>query len=249
MTWTQIGWTIITLGAILLVGFSLIFKGRHRYQVRKLPAVKALFDQRVIAVEQGKGRQVVLGDRFWTRAYPALGLHPLSVLPSLISAEDMVDRGQALSSGTGELVLFARQVAQGVYQDGFSIGLEQKIRPLQMPGPTPLSFLAGLLVEINLNSPGSLALFGSFGQSAPLWAEAAFIKGGHVFAAAGTLSAQAALFMSVRDLMIGEEVFLLPGLIEPKPHNQAGWISEDILRAILIVIILVAAVLKMVGVI
>ena len=249
MTWGQIGWSMIALAVVLLVGFSLIFKDGRRYHVRHLPAVKALFDQRVIAVERGEGRQVVLGHRFWSRAYPGLGLHALSALPSLVSPEMMVDGGQAVSAGAGELVLFARQIVHGGYRDGFSAGLEAGMSPIQLPGPTPLSFTAGLLTEINLHSPGSLALFGSFGQCSPLWAEAAFIKGGNVFAAAGLISAQAALFMSVRDLLIGEEVFLLPGLMEATPVNQAGWLTEDILRALLIVLILVAAVMKMVGII
>jgi hypothetical protein len=249
MTWDQVGWGMIALAVVLLIGFNLIFKAGRRYHVRQLPAIKALFDQRVIAVERGEGRQVVLGHRFWGRAYPGLGLHALSVLPSLVSPEMMVDGGQAVSAGAGELVLFARQIIQGNYREGFSTGLEQSLSPIQLPGPTPLSFTVGLLTEINLQSPGSLALFGSFGQSAPLWAEAAFLKGGNVFAAAGLISAQAALFLSVRDLLIGEEIFLLPGMMESTTVNQAGWISEDILRALLIVLILVAAVMKMVGLI
>lgn len=249
MTWVQIGWTVIFLAVVLLVGFSLIFKTGRRYPVRQLPAVKALFDQRVIAIERGEGRQVVLGNRFWSRAYPGLGLHALSVLPSLVSTEVMVDGGQVVSAGTGELVLFARQIIQGVYRDGFSPALEPVINPVQLPGPTPLAFTAGLLTEINLHSPGSLALFGSFGLSAPLWAEAASIKGGNVFAAAGLISAQAALFLNVRDVLIGEEIFMLPGAMEPTAVNQAGWITEDILRVLLMVLMLAAAVMKMVGVI
>ncbi len=249
MTWAQVGWVMIALSALLLVGFSLIFKSRHQYLVRQFSAVKALLDQRVIAVERGKGRQVVLGNRLWNRAYPGLGLQALSVLPGLVNPEDVLDGGQAVSAGTGELILFARQIVQGVYQDGYSTGLAQGTNPLQLPGPTPLSFLAGLLVEINLQSPGSLALFGSFGQGAPLWAEAALIKGGHVFAAAGSVSAQAALFLSTRDMLIGEEIFMLSGLMDTSPINQAGWMTEDVIRTLLIVLILVAVVLKMVGVI
>lgn len=249
MTWAQVGWVIIALTALLLVGFSLVFRGRHQYLVRHIPAVKSLVDQRLIAIERGKGRQVVLGNRFWNRAFPGLGLHALSVLPGLVNPEALQDGEQAVSAGTGELVLFARQIVHGTYHNGFSMGLDQGSNPLQVPGPTPLSFTAGLLVEINLHAPGSLALFGSFGQSAPLWAEAAFIKGGGVFAAAGSVNAQAALFLGIRDLLIGEEVFMLPGMIDKSPINQAGWMTEDVIRGSLIIFILVAAVLKMVGVI
>lgn len=243
MTWAQVGWIIIALGVVLLVVLSLLIKNHHTYQVRKRASVRTLLDQRVTSIERGEGRQVVLGDRFWSRAYPALGLHALAVLPNLVSLEDFADGKQAVSAGSGELVLFARQIVQGRYKDGFSAGFN-----VTLLGPTPLSFLAGLLPEIGIQKPGLLAIFGNFGSTAPLWTEAAIMKGGHAFAAAGSISAQAALFLNMRDLLIGEEVFLLPGLIETTSQNQAAWITEDILRVSLIVIMVVAVVLKMVGV-
>lgn len=247
MTWTQIGWTIIALAAVLLTGFSLLFRRRYQYLARKNPAVNRLQDQRVIAVERGVGRQVVLGEGFWTHAYPGLGLHALSLLPRMICPEDSVEGGQVISTGSGALVLFARQIVLGCYQDGFSPGLQERVLHVSLPGPTPLSFTAGLLPELSLHPPGSLAMFGSFGLSAPLWAEAVQIKGGRVFAAAGSITAQAALFLNVRDLLIGEEVFMLPGSMEPTASNQAGWLTEDILRVSLMALLIVAAILKMAG--
>jgi hypothetical protein len=94
-----------------------------------------------------------------------------------------------------------------------------------------------------------MGLFGNFGQTGALLAEAAEMNGGHPLAAAGSVDAQAALFLVTRDLMIGEEVFMLPGLIDPTPSNQAGWVSEDILRIALMVLLVIAAGLKMAGVI
>jgi hypothetical protein len=247
MTWTQIGWTIIALAAVLLAGLSLLVSRRYQYLARKNPAVRRLQDQRVIAVERGLGCQVVLGEALWTHAYPGLGLHALLMLPGMVSPEDSVEGGQVLSTGSGALMLFARQIVQGCYQDGFSPGLQERVLPVSLPGPTPLSFTAGLLPDLSLHPAGSLAMFGSFGLSAPLWAEAAQIKGGHVFAAAGSITAQAALFLNVRDLLIGEEIFMLPGLIEPTVPTQAGWLTEDILRAALMALLIVAAVMKMAG--
>lgn len=244
MTWSQIGWTIIALGAVLLVGLRLIFStGRHGYAVRKMPIIDRLTDQRVSAIERGLGRQVILGEKFWSRSYPALGLHALAVLNDLVSPGTTADGQEIISGGAGGLVVFARQIVQGHYQDGFSMRL-----PVSMPGPTPLSFLAGLLPEINRQPLGSLAIFGHYGSTASLWTEAAALKGAHGFAAAGSLSAQAALFLNVRDLLIGEEVFMLPGLFDTTPQAQANWLTEDILRILLIVLIVAAALLKMAGV-
>jgi hypothetical protein len=247
MTWTQIGWIIIGLAAVLLAGLNVLIRRSKPYKVRINPSIKRLQDQRVVAVERGKGRQVVLGDRFWSHAYPGLGLHALSALPGLVSPEDKGEGGQVVSTGSGALALFAREIVQGCYQDGFSPDLQDRKLPVSLPGPTPLAFTAGLLPELSMHSPGSLAMFGSFGMSSPLWAEAAYMKGGHVFAAAGSITAQAALFLTVSDLLIGEEVFMLPGLLAPIAPNQAAWLTEDILRVALMILLIVASALKMAG--
>jgi hypothetical protein len=165
------------------------------------------------------------------------------VFSSLASDESTGDGGQIAAVGTGELAVFARQIVHGTYQDGFSSGL-----PVALHGPTPLSFVAGFLADLSSHPTGSVGLFGNFGQMGALLAEAALMQGGHAFAAAGSISAQAALFLNLRDLLIGEEIFMLPGLIEPSPGNQAGWATEDVLRLLLMGLLVVAAGLKMAGV-
>jgi len=93
-----------------------------------------------------------------------------------------------------------------------------------------------------------VGLFGNYGTTGAVNMEAAEKKGAHSFAAAGSVSTQAALFLTTRDLLIGEEVYLLPGLFDELPENQATWISEDILRVLLIALLVIAAGLKMVGI-
>ena len=244
MTWTQIGWTVIGLSAVLLIVFSILFKGKRQYKVRKFTSPGVFQKQRVAAIERGQARHLVLGDQFWSRSYPALGLHALATLPSLATSEDLLDGEQLLSAGAGELVLFARQIVEGHYQGGFSTHL-----PVFLPGPTPFSFLAGFIPETGLHPPGSVGMFGNFGLTAALLSEAVELREGQVFAAAGSITAQAALFMKTQDLLIGEEVFLLPGGFEPTAVNQAGWVTEDIIRLALMILLVIAAGLKMAGVI
>lgn len=243
MTWTEIGWVIIALGAVLLAGFNFLFTRRFRYQARAISAVEAFLDHRVRSVERGETRQVLLGDQFWSRAYPALGLHALSVYSGLVRVDKNADEGQLAAAGTGELVLFARQIVQGRYQNGVSTHLS-----VTLPGPTPLSFVAGLLPEMGLHPPGTVGLFGNYGYMGAVLTEAAMMKGAHVFTAAASITAQAALFFNLRDLLIGEEVFMLPGLLDPTPGNQAGWATEDILRVLLMAFLVIVAGLKMAGV-
>jgi hypothetical protein len=248
MTWTEIGWVMIGLSAAFLIGFRLLFKGRREYRVRMRPAVSSFLERRVASIERGESRQLLLGDRFWSRAYPGLELHALAGLSGLVDAEALSDDGQMVSTGSGELLLFAQQIVAGRYQDGFSGGLHKAWLAVSLPGPTPLSFLAGVLAEMGMDPPGALGLLGHYGSTAPLITEGAFMRGGHVFSAAGSITAQAALFLNVHDLLVGEEMFLLPGLREATPEHQAGWVTEDILRAGLILLMIAAAFLKMAGV-
>ena len=246
MTWNDIGWAIVGLGAVLLAVFKLILNNDHKHPLRGKTAIKALRKAQVRALEQGKKRQVIIGEHLWSRAYPGLGLHALSTLPEVVSLESLMEGKQAISAG-GDLAVLARQVIQGHYQNGYSYGLLHS--PVGVLGVGSFSFAAGLLPELLKDSPGSMTILGDHGFEAGLLANAVQTKGGHVFSATGSLTAQAALYLTVRDLLIGEEIFLLPGLIKPTPGSQAGWTVEDILRIVLIVLLILISILKASGIV
>jgi hypothetical protein len=248
MSWSQLGWVVIALSVILMASLWIVFHKWKGYPVRCQPAAETLIDARVASIEQGHPRQIILGHQLWSQAFPGLGLHALAVLPSFLDPETGMDGGLTVSGADGSLVVFARQIIQGRYQDGFSADLSAPGVRVALPGPTPLAFTAGLLPQLGADPNTSLVLFGFYGPEALLWTEATAARGGHTFAAAGTLASQAALYLSVRDLLIGEEVFLLPGLLEETARNHAGWLTEDILRFLLILLLITAAILKMVGV-
>jgi len=248
MTWSLLGWVIILLAAILLALSGFLFKKKNVYHVRHLPAVKRLVISRITAIERGLKRHIILGHQFWSQTYPGLGLQALFTLPVLVNAESEGDGGQVVFVGDGSLLALARQITSGSYRDGFSERVNDSTQRVTLPGMTPLSFTAGFLPELVSQKPGSVALFGDYGPEAALWAAAASDRGGDVFAAAGSLESQAVLFLSVRDLLLGEEAFLMPGLIRTTPADQAGWFVEDILRVLLIALLIAGAALKLGGI-
>ena len=118
-----------------------------------------------------------------------------------------------------------------------------------LPGPTKFSYLAGLLSEIGLEQYGSVALLGNYGPEAVIWAEAVQSKGGYVFAGAGSLTAQAALFSNTEDLMIGESLYGASGLLNTAMPELTGLMVEDIIRFLLILSLLAGVIMKLVGVV
>jgi len=248
MTWSLLGWVFIGLSALMLVIFNLLIKNHKTYPVRRFPAVERLMAARVAALERGKNRAVILGHQLWSPAYPGLGLGALSVLPPLLNAEQVEGGGQVVAVGDGGLLLLARQIAVGRYDDGFSKSLIGSGFGVALLGITPLSFTAGLLPELRSQPYVSLALIGNVGPEAVLWVEALTDKNEHAFAAAGPITSQAVLFPSIQDLIMGEEVFLLPGLLKERTSDRAGFLTEDILRMGCILLIVIGVIFKILGV-
>lgn len=246
--WFLVGWVMIGVSAVSLLLLTLFFRSRKGYAARRLAAVDAFRTSQSVSIEQGRLRQILLGDQLWTSAYPGLGLHALTILPKLLDVESAVDGGLSLSAGEGSLAVFARQIIEGRYTDGFSTALSSSGVRSMMPGVTPLSLTAGMLSELSAHPHGSLGLLGHLSPSVLLLAETVHHQKGHVFGAGGSLSAQAVLFPVLQDLLLGETVYMLPGLIDPDAGHQAGWLTEDILRFLLICGLIVGAVLKMIGV-
>jgi len=248
VNWSIVGWVVIGLSAIMLVIFSLIGKKPDFYSTRRSVSSEGLKKAQTAAIERGQPRLIAIGDQYWSRTYPGLGLHALTALPILANAENTADGGLSVSCGDGSLVVLARQIVQSDYVNGFSMELSNpRVRTI-LPGPTQLSYSLGLLSELGLQKYGSIALLGNYGPEAILWTEAVQSRGGYVFAAAGSLISQAALLFNVRDLVIGESVFSTAGLLTSNEVDQTRWLTEDILRVLLILSLIAGVIMKLVGV-
>ena len=248
MNWALIGWGVIGFALVLLAALQLWFKKRGGYQARHFPEIDKLEEAQTIAIERGLRRTVVLGHQLSSLGYPGLGLNSLAALPGFLNQESLSYGKMSISASEGSLAVFARQIIENRYQDGFSDALiASKVKPVLL-GPTPFSFSAGLLSDLGIYGEHGLVLTGHFGPEAALWSEICASKNGQVFAAAGTIDSQASLYTHVDSFLLGESSFFLPGMIHPSLGKQAGWLAEDILRLVLILSILLGAILKMVGV-
>jgi hypothetical protein len=246
MDWSLVGWIFLGVSALILGVLTFLLRNKGQYAVRDDPAIQQLINARTVSIEAGVHQHVGLGQNFWSRTYPGLGLYALDILPQLTSLEMLSSPGTAVSAGDPSLLIIARQILHNQYRNGFSLDLS--IASPELPGPTPLSYTAGLLAEMGNYRHGSLALSGNYGVEALLFSEAQSVRQGYFFSASGNLTSQAVLFSSVRDLMIGESIYMLKGLLQPSASAQAGWLTEDLLRVLLIGFILIAVVLKMAGV-
>ncbi len=248
MNWSIVGWGVIGAAAVLLAAFSILFKNKRTYRIRNIPEFDSLETSRIDAIEGSLRRTLVLGHRLFSPGYPGLGLNSLSHVPGFLDPETLADGNLEIATSEGTLAVFARQIIENAYRDGYSKDLTPNAVRSSLLGPTPLTFTAGLLSNLSATPQQGLTLTGSFGAEASLWSEICLSKNGYVFGSAGTITSQAALFLNVKDLLIGENTFVLPGLIDPSPGKTAGWFTEDILKITIILALITGAILKLVGV-
>jgi len=247
MNWSIVGWGVIGFAAVLLAVSSILFKNKRTYRIRNFPQFDSLETSRIGAIEGSLRRTLVLGHQLFSPGYPGLGLNSLSPVPGFLDPETLADGKLEITSSEGTLVVFAQQIIENAYQDGFTTALIPNEVKSSLLGPTPFSFTAGLLSDLSAAPQQGLILTGSFGAEASLWSEVCLSKNGYVFGSAGTITSQAASFTNVKDLLIGENTFVMPGLIDPSPGKRAGWFTEDILRVIIILALITGAILKLVG--
>lgn len=243
LMWVSI--LIIGVAAVLLIAFTILFKDKKGYQIRQNPKVSRWMRAHTAAFERQEYQNIFLGQHLFCPAYPGVGFHALSVIPTFLEAEIGGAGGMSVSAGDGSLAVLAQQIIQGSYNDGYTAKLHSIGVTANLYGPTPISFLAGMLSEMHDNPHHSVAFLGNYGPEALTMVSTARRLGGHVFVAAGSLISQATLFTSIPDLLIGEEIFSLPGSVNPKAKYRAGLLTEDILRIGLILALIVVAMMKL----
>jgi hypothetical protein len=247
VTWSAIGWIVIGLAAILLLVFSWVINA-WKYSLRLRSFSRRLKHSRAATIEQGRRQQIVLGHTLWSRTYPGLGLSSLASVSKLLDPETLADGNTTVSATTGALAAFANQIIQGRYQDGFSEELLTSKVHATIYGPTTFSFTSGLMSDLKMRPYGTLVLLGDYGAESAISIHNIHEQEGDAFAAAGTIASQAALFLNVEDILLGEDVYLASTLIAPNHDQKASALVEDLLRTALILALVIGAILKALGV-
>ena len=242
-----VGIAIVGFAAILLIVFTILFKEHKGYPIRQMPKISRWMRAHTAAIERQGYQNIFLGQHLFCPAFPGVGYHVLSILPTLLGPEIGWGGGVRVSAGDGSLVVLAREIIQGRYREGYHPNLNASGVQTHLYGPTPLSVTAGLLPELHDKPYHSVAFLGVYGPEVLTIATTARRLGGHVFVASGNLISQATLFASVEDQLIGEEIFMLPGILDPKAKIQSALLTEDILRLLLILVLIVLAILKLVA--
>jgi hypothetical protein len=222
-----------------MVGFSIFNRRRQGAYIRHLPAFTRLRRAIDLAVEDGTRTHVALGHADITSANSAAALVGLSMLQRITQIAADSDQPPVATAGDGSLALVAQDALRGSYQ---SMGaLNNYNHSLgRAAGLTPFSYAAATIPIIRSEGVSANLLVGTFGSEVALITSAG--SGKRVLTLAGTdnLPAQAILFATADEQLIGEELYAGGAYIDAGPMHIASLHAQDVIRLLLIFVIILS---------
>ena len=240
-----VGFGIIFLAAtLMLIWMALLRKSSTTF--REIAAFTRLRQAVGRVVEDGTRLHVSLGRGALISPQSASAFAGLTFLGSLAELTSAGDQPPIATSGDAVLTILSQHTlqsasqvsAQGVYDP--SAG--------RLTGLTPFSYAAGAIPAIQDENISANVLIGNFGVEAALLAEAADRTNTFTLAASDNLTAQAVLFATAQEPLIGEELYAVGAYFDAGTSHAASLKAQDILRWMIIVAILVGAFLKLLGI-
>jgi len=145
------------------------------------------------------------------------------MLKRIARAASTSDRPPVATSGESTQVILSQDTLRSTYRE---IGADNQFEPTsgQLSGLTPFSYAAGTLPVIHDQQVSVNILAGSFGGEVALITDAAERSGSLTLGGSENVSAQAILYASSQEPLIGEELFASGAYIQAGPMHIA-WIS------------------------
>jgi hypothetical protein len=239
-----VGFGIIFLSAALMAGLAAL---RRRYSpvFRAIPAFSRLRQAIGRVVEDGTRLHVSLGRGGLATPQFASALAGLALLRRLAELTSAGDQPPVATSGDAALTI----LSQDTLQTASNASARGPYDPNagRLTGLTPFSYAAGAMPVIRDENISTNVLIGNFGVEAALLVDAAERASTFTLAASDNLTAQAVLFASAQEPLIGEELYAAGAYVDAGPSHAASLTVQDILRWLIIIVILVGAFLKLMG--
>ena len=237
-----VGFSIIFLSAALMVGLAAL-RRKSPPAFREIPAFSHLRQAIGRVVEDGTRLHVSLRRGALVTPQSASAMAGLTLLRRLAELTSAGDQPPIATSGDAALAILSQDTlqtasqasAQGIYDPTAG----------RLTGLTPFSYAAGAIPAIRDENISANVLMGNFGVEAALLAEAAERANNFTLAASDNLAAQAVLFASAQEPLIGEELYAAGAYMDAGPVHSASLTVQDILRWLIILVILAGALIQL----
>jgi len=247
VSWKEIAaLAIIIISAIMLLVFALL---RREFPValREIQTFARLKRAIGLAVEDGTRIHFSIGRGGLIMPWSASALAGLAMLRRIAEMTSVSDTPPVVTSGEGSLTALSQDTLKASYA---AAGASDRYDPMtgRATGLTPFSYAAGAIPVMRDESVSANLLVGSFGIEVALMADTAERSNAFSLVASDNLPAQAVLYATGPDPLIGEELYAVGAYVQAGPMHNASLRVQDILRWIIIIGIPIGVFLKLAGV-
>lgn len=249
MNWTNLAALILVIGCAGLMAFSFFRNRKNPYPgLRAIPAFDRLRRAIGLAVEDGSRLHVSLGSANLQSPTSASALVGLTVLERIAQLSSVSDRPPVATSGDSTLSILAQDKLRATYREANAADVFEP-NQARLTGMTPFSYATGAMPVFKEEQVSANIVVGNFGAEAALLADAAEQSGCFLLAASDALPAQAILFATAQEPLIGEELFASGAYLQAGSLHAASLRTQDVLRWVLIAGMLVGSILKIIGIV
>jgi hypothetical protein len=237
----------ILLGLGLMLFFLFSDQIREKIMLRGIQAFSHFRREVDLAVEAGKRLHISLGRGNINDLQGGSTFIGLTILDRCARDASNSDRPPVTTSGDGLVTILSQDTLQSTYR---SLATEQRYDPTnaRLTGLTPMAFAAGTMPTIHDEQVSVNILAGHFGAEIALLTEAGERSRSLTVAGSDSIPAQAVLYATTDEPLLGEELYAAGAYLGAGPAHAASIGMQDILRWALVVIIVIGAILKLLGI-
>jgi hypothetical protein len=235
---------VLFLGVILLVNF--LSKDQEELPLRTIRGYDEINKKVSAAVENGTQLHLSLGQGGITGPESAATLTGLTLLKQVIAKSSVCDYPPLATTGNAVTSILAQDTILGTSQS-ISIEDQSRVSYGELVGITPYSYAVGTLTTIRDENVSANVFTGWFGSELIWLTTSGERQGTSTISGAAQLPAQAVLYASASDPLIGEELFVSGAYLEAGKIYHASVTAQDIFRWLIVGLILLGVLLNIFG--
>ena len=238
---------LIGLAGLCLLFFSLHGKRNQALRIRKLPQLTQLELAHNLNLETGNQLVFINGRGLGADEHNISTVMSLPLLRWLSAQTVISDLPPMVMSGDGSLAQLSKMILSGAYQNALVPNLLYRDYS-HTTGSGRFSYLAGCLPELFTDRVGMLVMAGGLSPEMCLLTDLSSRKGIFSMAASDCVAAQAVLLANTELALLGEEYYGIGMTPNHEGLPQPALRTQDVLRIVIIVTIVLASTLKAIGV-
>jgi hypothetical protein len=241
------GIVIVVLFFGLMIFFSIIQQEPKEKKIRPIPAFDKIIQEVNVSVEDGTQLHISLGRGGVPSPESASGFAGLSILKQVIEISSMSDYPPVASTGNPTISILAQDTIKGTSK-AISIADPNRNPSGELVGVTPFSYATGTLTIIRDNNVSANVFAGWFGNEVIWLTTAGERQSSPTIAGAAQLPAQAIIYASASDPLIGEELYAGGAYLGAGKIHLASISTQDVFRWIIIFLILGSVLFNFLGI-